>query len=46
MQRKEKDTELFTKDILNLDAASNNPHVTIERNYDDPYAGQQLLNLA
>jgi hypothetical protein len=27
MQRKEKDTELFTKDILNLDAASNNPHV-------------------
>jgi hypothetical protein len=38
-------TELFTKDILNLDAASNNPHVT-EMHYDYSDTGQQLLNLA
>jgi hypothetical protein len=31
-------TELFTKDILNLDAASNNPHVT-EMHYDYSNAG-------
>jgi hypothetical protein len=34
-------SELFTKDILNLDAASNNPHVT-EMQYDYSNAGQQL----